>query len=164
MALVLVSDTSVLVDLERGQLLEVALRLPYDFAVPDLLFERELRDWTSSPALTRALIVLSLDPAGVALAARFRRSESRLSLPDAFALALAKAGSHTLLAGDAVLRAMAEREDVDCHGVLWVLDEIESHSLATVKNLHAALTVISQHPRCRLPKGEVRKRLDQWRT
>ena len=50
MPLVLVSDTSVLVDLPRGAVLEIALRLPYDFAVPDLLFERELRTW-DGPAL-----------------------------------------------------------------------------------------------------------------
>lgn len=34
---VLVSDTSVLVDLERGSLLEASFRLPFQFAVPDLL-------------------------------------------------------------------------------------------------------------------------------
>ena len=42
---VLVSDTSVLVDLERGALLEASFRLPFRFTVPDLLYERELKDW-----------------------------------------------------------------------------------------------------------------------
>lgn len=41
---VLVSDTSVLVDLERGNLLELAFGLSCAFAVPDLLYRRELRD------------------------------------------------------------------------------------------------------------------------
>jgi hypothetical protein len=27
---------------------------------------------------------------------------------------------------------------------------------------HTALTAISQHPRCRLPRLEVHKRLEQW--
>lgn len=41
---VVVSDTSVLMDLERGSLLEAAFRLPpFAFAVPDLLYERELK-------------------------------------------------------------------------------------------------------------------------
>ena len=40
---VLVSDTSVLIDLERGGFLEAAFSLSWQFAVPDLLFERELR-------------------------------------------------------------------------------------------------------------------------
>ena len=38
----LVSDTSILIDLERGSLL--CFRLPFQFAVPDLLYERELKN------------------------------------------------------------------------------------------------------------------------
>ena len=162
MALVLVSDTSVLVDLQRGHLLETALRLPYDFAVPDLLFERELRTWDGL-ALRHHLVILSLSGEGVELAAAFRRADARLSLPDALALALAKLGGYTLLAGDAALRAMAESEKVDCHGVLWVLDRISAHDLASQQALHTALTTISLHPRCRLPRTEVRQRLERWR-
>jgi hypothetical protein len=40
--IILVSDTSVLIDLERGGLLEVAFSLGYPMVVPDLLYEREL--------------------------------------------------------------------------------------------------------------------------
>lgn len=40
---VLVADTSVLIDLERGAFLGDIFRLPFQFAVPDLLFRRELR-------------------------------------------------------------------------------------------------------------------------
>ena len=40
---VLVSDTSVLIDLKRGSLLEVSFRLAFRFVVPDLLYERELK-------------------------------------------------------------------------------------------------------------------------
>jgi len=161
MPLVLVSDTSVLVDLQRGGVLETALRLPYEFAVPDLLFERELREWEGL-ALKEHLAVLTLDANGVELAVGYRRADTRLSLPDAFALALAKQGSHTLLAGDATLRALAETEGVECHGVLWVLDEIARRDLAPLETLRAALRSISEHPRCRLPRGEIRKRLEEW--
>jgi hypothetical protein len=40
----LVSDTSVIIDLDRGGLLQAAFGIGDDLAVPDLLFERELRD------------------------------------------------------------------------------------------------------------------------
>jgi hypothetical protein len=39
---VLVSDTSVLIDLERGNLLETTFNLPVTLAVPDLLYAQEL--------------------------------------------------------------------------------------------------------------------------
>jgi hypothetical protein len=42
---ILVSDTSVLIDLERGGLLVSCFRLPFEFAVPDLLYARELKDF-----------------------------------------------------------------------------------------------------------------------
>ena len=41
---VLVSDTSVLVDLERGALLAASFRPPFRFTVPGLLYERETKD------------------------------------------------------------------------------------------------------------------------
>ncbi len=41
---VLVSDTSILIDLERADLLQASFSLDAEFVVPDLLYERELRD------------------------------------------------------------------------------------------------------------------------
>ena len=44
--MILVSDTSVLIDLERGGFLEAIFALPHQFAVPDVLYHRELQgDW-----------------------------------------------------------------------------------------------------------------------
>ena len=37
---VMVADTSVLIDLERGHLLEQSFALPFKFKVPDLLYRR----------------------------------------------------------------------------------------------------------------------------
>ena len=81
MPLVLVSDTSVIVDLHRGGLLDIALRLPYDVAVPDLLFERELKTWDDL-AVQGTIVVLSLDAANVELTGGCRclmRSRCRAS-------------------------------------------------------------------------------------
>jgi hypothetical protein len=41
--MILVSDTSVLIDLERGGLLEAIFGLPHEFAVPDVLYDREMQ-------------------------------------------------------------------------------------------------------------------------
>lgn len=161
MPLVLVSDTSVLVDLHRGAVLEIALRLPYEFAVPDLLFERELRDWEGL-ALEGRLTILPLDGGGVELAAGYRRADTRLSLPDAFALALAKLGRPHAAGRRCQPCALAETERVECHSVLWVLDGIARCELAPLAALHAALAAILAHPRCRLPRSEIKKRLDAW--
>jgi hypothetical protein len=41
--MILVSDTSVLIDLERGSLLQAIFALPHAIAVPDVLYHRELQ-------------------------------------------------------------------------------------------------------------------------
>lgn len=65
---VLVSDTSVLVDLERGSLLKASFRLPFRFAVPDLLYARELKNHSGDELIRLGLTVEELDGHGVSLA------------------------------------------------------------------------------------------------
>ena len=122
---VLVSDTSVLVDLERGSLLEASFRLPFQFSVPDLLFERELKNFRGDALLRLGLVVEELDGDGVALALAYRQRIPSLTIPDSFALALARAREWVLLTGDGPLRQLAADEAVECRGVLWLLDQIE---------------------------------------
>ena len=156
---VLVSDTSVLVDLERGLLLDACFQLPFKFAVPDLLYEQELKSYGGDELISLGLIVEDLDSDDVIRALEYRRMVPALSLPDSFALALAKSREWTLLTADGVLRQLAIKEAVECHGVLWVFDEIHSVGTATAEELYRGLKAISQHPRCRLPKVEIRRRL-----
>ncbi|MCA8927002.1 MAG: hypothetical protein KDC18_02970 [Alphaproteobacteria bacterium] len=156
---VLVSDTSVLVDLERGSLLEASFRLPFQLAVPDLLYERELKGYGGDELIRLGLIVEELDGDGITRALAYRRQVPALSVPDSFALSLAQTREWVLLTGDGALRQLANDEAVECHGVLWLLDEIHNATAATVQELHNGLTAISRHPRCRLPRPEIRRRL-----
>lgn len=156
---VLVSDTSVLIDLERGGLLEVIFRLPVEFAVPDLLFERELKGELGDRLSALGLRVEALTSLEVGRAIEVRRTDGSLSTPDAFAFAIAESRKWTLLTGDARLRELAQRSRVDMHGVLWVFDALAHAAALTNGELHRALTAVTSHPRCRLPLAEVRKRL-----
>jgi hypothetical protein len=83
-------------------------------------------------------------------------------LPDAFAIALAKTHDWALLAGDGALRKLAGSERLRCHGVLWVFDQFHDTGIPDPATLHRALTVISAHPRCRLPQREVKQRLEKY--
>jgi len=116
---ILVSDTSVLIDLERGELIECAFKLSATFAVPDVLYEREPREHGGDELLKLGLKVESLDGEGVAMAMRHRQAQRQLTVPDSFALALAKINGWTLLTGDGPLRELARAESVDataCYG------------------------------------------------
>ena len=140
---VVVSDTSVLIDLERGGLLEAAFRLPFAFAVPDLLYEKELKAH-GSRLIELGLRIGELDGEGVTQALEYQRRTPALSLPDCFALALAARGNWTLLTGDSRLRRLAEAIRVDCHGLLWLLDEMFSTGAATSRTLHDGLRAVRE--------------------
>lgn len=164
MGALLVSDTSVLIDLDRGGVVEALFRLPFELAVPDVLFERELVGWGGPDLRGLGLQVIGLDPSGVTLAQFYGTTEPRLSTSDTFALALASVGGHVLLAGDGNLRKLARSVRVECHGVLWVLDMLEAHAILGARELLDALERIARHPRCRLPRHEVQLRLSRYRS
>lgn len=161
---ILVSDTSVLVDLERGGFLEAVFRLPYEFVVPDLLYRRELENYGGDMLMARGLRVEELDDKEVTLAQTIRQSLIALSLPDAFAYVLAEQRGWALLTGDGALRQLAVESSVTVHGVLWVLDEMASHACTSAAELARGLDAIANHPRCRLPKVEIASRLARFKA
>jgi len=119
---VLVSDTSALVDLERGSLLDATFRMPFQFTVPDLLYDRELKNHGGDRLRALGLRIAELDGDGVMQALEYRHQHPALSLPDCFAFTLAASGDWILLTGDRELRRLAVSEHVKCHGVLWLMD------------------------------------------
>jgi hypothetical protein len=153
---VLVSDTSVIIDLERGTLLDDLFRLPFEFAVPDLLFRREL-----AGPLGDRLVALGLR-VELIRATTVRRQRKDLSTADTFAFAIAEGRGWPLLTGDGGLRRLASECQVTFHGVLWICDQFEEGLHVPLPRLHAGLTALSSHPRCRLPPAEVRRRLDRY--
>ena len=159
---VLVSDTSVLIDLKRGSLLEASFCLAFRFVVPDLLYKRELKDWGGEELMRLGLVIKQLDGNGVSLALAYRKQAPALSLPDCFALALAQIHSWILLSGDSALGQLASDEAVECHGVLWLLDQMYEANVVSIRELYDGLIAIAQHPRCRLPKPEIRRRLTDY--
>jgi hypothetical protein len=161
---VLVSDTSVLIDLERGALVEWCFRLPLEFAVPDLLYRRELADYGGTELLNKGLRVEELLPAELAIAQDVRGHHAKLSLPDAYAFALASSRNWSLLAGDGELRAVARTRGLEWVGVLWLCDQMLEHRACGGGVLADSLEVIAAHPRCRLPRDEIVVRIERYRS
>jgi hypothetical protein len=161
--ILLVADTSILVDLERGGLLEFAFGYGWTFVVPDLLYERELAEQNGPYLKSLGLGVIELTPDEVALAQQVRAERRALSLPDCFALSCALRPGHTLLSGDKALRAEAVARNGTVYGLLWLLDQLEQGGLSKAL-LYEALQKISAHPRARLPTAEVRSRLQRWES
>ena len=157
--IVLVSDTSVLIDLERGDLLEAIFSLPYEFAVPDVLYRQEMEGEWGDRLVALGLRIEEVSAAGVGNALRYRSARPVLSVPDSFALALAQERQWLLLTGDSQLRELATAEHIECHGVLWLLDRMEEGGVHGIQWLYDGLTALAGHARCRLPRREIALRL-----
>jgi hypothetical protein len=162
--IILVADSSVLIDLERGGLLVDALSGPDVLAAPDFLYDMELRDHGGPELLQLGLQILELDPAEMTVAQDLFNSQSAMSLPDCTAYACSRRPEHELLTNDRPLRTYAEANGVSCHGVLWLLDRLHDTGVTSADALHRALSRIAAHPRCRLPRNEIAIRLRRWRA
>lgn len=160
--IVLVSDTSVLIDLERGGLLEAAFSSGLTMVVPDLLYERELEGFNGALLRSLGLGVISLSPEEMIFAQQLHSLHRGLSLPDCFALSCATRRDHALVSGDKLLRTAAEGRKCKVYGLLWILDQMEASGAISRVTLHEGLIRIANHVRCRLPRSEVQARLERW--
>jgi predicted nucleic acid-binding protein len=164
---IIVSDSSCLIDLRKGSLLEVFLRLPYEFLIPNTLFEDELLKFTEAQKqilLDGGLKVIDLPGERVMRAQQVVRTVPQLSAHDGLAFALAE--SHPgciLLSGDGELRRFASEHEIEVHGILWILDELHRCKLATASRLESVLTQFSGDANVRLPPKEIAACLRRYR-
>jgi hypothetical protein len=68
-----------------------------------------------------------------------------------------------LLTGDGELRSLAQAQGLPFFGVLWVCDQIFDGKVIETVLLADGLEAIGAHPRCRLPKTEIRIRIERYR-
>lgn len=158
---VLISDTSVFRDLERGRLLDAVFQLPYELCTPDILFARELAGDLGSRLVNLGLEVAELSPSELARAARLRREAKDLSTCDTFALSLAETRGWKLVTGAKTLKDIASVNGLIAYDVLWVIEELNATDAIDSSALRAALKATGEHPRCKLAGGEIQRVLSQ---
>ena len=113
-------------------------------------------NWHGGTRLRRpGLEIEETDPSGFSEAQKYLGNVPELSFSGSLAFTLANTRSWTLLTGDGPLRRLAMKESVECHGALWILDQIHVSGTAALEDLHVGLTAISVHERCRLPRPEI---------
>lgn len=162
---IIVSDSSALIDVRKGNLLESFLRLPYELVIPDVLLESELLSFSKGElALIREhMVIATLGAEGVERAGEIVTITPALSLIDGFALAVAEEHPGCiLLAGDRRMREQADKRNIECRGVLWVVEELAKATLANAKTLHKALEIWSADPFVRLPREKLEEMLSRF--
>lgn len=161
---VLVSDSSILIEFAKRELLDRMFSLDFEFAVPDLLFYEELIDlgsFSRQDLLDYGLRVESLDAEGVQAATAYQAERPALSLVDSFALALADLQGWRLLTEDRTMRSVAESKKISCLDAMWVLDGMSDAGILSEAQTLAVLEAMRDDPRCPVPKSELAARIRQ---
>lgn len=157
----LISDANILIDMDVGGLIEVMFRLPETFAVPDILYQEELRE--HHPELPGfGLLVREISQTFVIEAYRLRGQYKGPSQNDLFALALAKQEACRLVTGDKALREVAEAEAVDVRGTLWLIERLRDEDILSLEEIEVAYDRMRREGR-RLPWSEVRAQIKRFK-
>ena len=159
---ILVSDSSVLIEFSKRDLLDKMFELEFQFAVPDLLFYEELIDlgrYSRQDLLNLGLQVESLDPEGVEMAVSYQRRRTALSLVDSFALALANHRGWHLLTEDRTMRNVARSEGIPLRDALWVIDNMLAAGFLSASHVLATLVSMRDDPKCPILHRELAHRI-----
>ena len=157
------SDTNIWIDFQEANHLDHPFRLDYQFFLSKNAYEEEL---LKSEQLRRDLLSNGLQLAEVtedefARAMAYEGTYRALSFNDRIALSIAKTRGWILLTGDKPLRNAAEAESVECHGTIWIYDELKVSGKMSEEEFHSAIDDLIkavENAKCRLPMDELRKR------
>lgn len=145
----LISDANILIDIEEGGLIQQLFQLPYEFSIPDVLFQEEMEE-QHSQLLDYGLQLGELSGETMLYAMEIIPRYQRASRNDCFALALAKQEDCLLLTGDKALRIAAEKEAVIVKGTIWLISQMVRHQLIEI-NVARQAYILMQSAGRRLP-------------
>ncbi|RAI43522.1 PIN domain-containing protein [Rhodoplanes roseus] len=139
------------------------LALPYRFVVPLPIKENELLDFSAQDwefLQAEGFEVIDLTPEQVTRASSLRLSYGKLSLEDCFSLALAECfEASILLTGDAALKTTATQFNIESHGVLWVVDQLQQNGSVHPHDLAKCLEIWRDDPLNFVPANLITSRL-----
>jgi len=155
-----VSDANIFVDIEVAGLTRAIFQLPEQFAVPNILYEEELR--AHHPDLPGyGLVILDIGAEYVREAERLAGLYRKPGHNDLLALALAKQERCPLLTGDRDLRNAAESEAVIVRGTLWLVEQLLIRNVINYPEAKDAYARMKEQGR-RLPWDEVVRQLANY--
>lgn len=85
-----------------------------------------------------------------------------LSIPDCSVCYFARKHNVPMLTGDRRLRRYAEEQSIEVHGILFIFDELVRHNIIPTSMAADRLEELFAI-NARLPKAEIRERINRWR-
>jgi len=164
---VVVNDANVLIDIVELELLPPFFSLEFQMTTIDIVLEELLDEQQEAlrPYVEAGrLEVCPLSGTDMVEVFTMRTQHARLSEQDCSAFLKARQLGAILLTGDNALRRLAQRENQEVHGHLWLFDRLVESEILSPARAKEKLKVLCDviNPRLGLPKEEVERRLIMW--
>jgi len=157
----LISDANILIDIIAADLIKEMFSLQYDFAVPALLFEQELKDNHGS-LIKSGLVLIDIEAEHAKRIEELGKKYNGVSAFDLMALTLAEEKKAPLLTGDRKLRQVCMAEDIEVYGTLWLMEQMLIKKKIKVSQAETAYKKMEEDG-SRLPWKEVEKQIKRFR-
>lgn len=158
---VYISDTNIWIDFGKAGLLEALFDLPFEFCSTDFVVN-ELTEEDRLALDRLGLQVLTLSPAQMDALVPLMAQHNNSSAADVSCYLMARTIRCPLLTGDRRLRAQADRDRIEVHGALWLLDQLVAYATLHPSQAAAGLERMLERG-ARFPENECQQRLREWR-
>lgn len=164
---ILVNDTNIFIDLHSVGLLEEMCRLPYeihtvDFVVAEIVDADQRRIFDELVARRGIFVDGFTADEVIEIVEEHSAVSGNLSIPDCSVCYFARKHNVPMLTGDRRLRRYAEEQSIEVHGILFIFDELVRHDIISTSMAADRLEELFAI-NARLPKAEIRERINRWR-
>ena len=163
------SDTNIWIDFYEIGHINHPFKLNYKYFISEETYNDEFCKTNTLYDELRelGLQTTELTEEEVGIAFHYHEIYRKLSLYDAFALAIAKNRDWTLLTGDMPLRKAAIKEGIEVHGTIWIYDQLKEQELISETEYFDAIDQMisaTKKGKCRFPMEELflRKNTKPW--
>lgn len=165
---ILVNDTNIFIDLHSVGLLEEMCRLPYeihtvDFVVAEIADAGQRRIFDELVAQGGIFIDGFTADEVIEIVEEHSSVSGNLSIPDCSVCYFARKHNVPMLTGDRRLRRYAEEQSIEVHGILFIFDELVRHDIISTSMAADRLEELFAI-NARLPKTEIRNRINRWKS
>lgn len=150
----LITDTSILVDLERLGLLQQAGRLNHKLHIVDIVLKVECSH-LENHVIRNGFIIESLSGDELQETYRLINTTGKITIFDAMSYTLAKERGMVLATGDGPLRILARKTAVKYVGLLWFIKEMYLQGIIKAADAAQALNTVKRDKRFRIPESYV---------
>lgn len=150
----LITDTSILVDLERLGLLQHAGRLSHKLHIVDIVLKVEC-SFNERQIIDCGFNIVSMSGDELLEAYRIEADTGKITIYDSMSYIFAREHGMVLATGDGPLRRLADNTGVKYVGLLWFIKEMSLQGIIKHEAAKQALVTIKLDKRFRIPEGLV---------